>query len=125
MILKFSKKFQECVVGHCPTASYPGFWVVPMIMLSGLDDIGCAMADACYQPEDTARTFTYLKNNFDRSYNSNRAPVGISLHAAWFQGWKWTLDGYLQFLDYIQQFPDVYIVSVSKVSRFFDNQNSK
>ena len=112
-------------MGHCPTASYPGFWVVPMIMLSGLDDIGCAMADACYQPEDTARTFTYLKNNFDHSYNSNRAPVGISLHAAWFQGWKWTLDGYLQFLDYIQQFPDVYIVSVSKVSRFFDNQNSK
>ena len=67
-----------------------------------------------FRPENTSETYNYLRSNFDRVYNENRAPLGIYLHSAWFQGNPYTLSGYLDFLDYIQTRPNVYIVSVSK-----------
>jgi hypothetical protein len=66
------------------------------------------------RPENATEAFNYLRSNFDRVYNENRAPLGIYLHSAWFQGNPYTLSGYLDFLDYIQTRPNVYIVSVSK-----------
>lgn len=109
---------QDCqdAKGKCPgkNSQYPGKWIVPMAVLYANESIYCAMADACPTPENEVGTYEYLRRNFDASYNSNKAPVGIYLHAAWFLGYPHTLTGYLQFLDYLRTLPDVYIVSVSK-----------
>lgn len=86
-------------------------------------------------------TMELLRNNFERHYNSNKAPFGIYFQAAWFeiriqqafldlivslacvclpyrfQANPYILTGYIQFLNYLSTLQDVYIVSVGKVTR--------
>lgn len=38
---------QECSVGPCPTESFPGKWVIPMIDWVDNNGIVCSMVDAC------------------------------------------------------------------------------
>ena len=42
------------------------------------------MADACSNPPDAEGVYKMLAKNFERHYNSNRAPFGMYYHAAWF-----------------------------------------
>uniref|UniRef100_A0A1B0D3D0 Uncharacterized protein n=1 Tax=Phlebotomus papatasi TaxID=29031 RepID=A0A1B0D3D0_PHLPP len=76
----------DCTVGSCPTASIPGVWVVPMIGWIDTDGYKCAMVDTCpnLPADDVEETFEWMKENFERIYNSNRAPFGVFLHSAWF-----------------------------------------
>ena len=63
-------------------------------------------------------TFNYLLNNFNRHYTSTKAPFGIYLNAnAWFnqEETAYRLTGYTQFLDYLNRYDDVYVVSIAKV----------
>jgi hypothetical protein len=108
---------------NCPTASYPGLWNVPMVVMTSMDgSMKCGMADACTpEPKDASSAFNFLKSNFLNSYNTNRAPFGIYLHSAWFQSSPWNLEGYTQFVDYVLQLQDVYIVSVSQGIEYMKN----
>lgn len=38
---------QDCPVGPCPTSSFPGLWVQPMINWIDNSGVNCAMSDAC------------------------------------------------------------------------------
>lgn len=113
-----------CNVHPCPQAPYPGFWLLPMNVLfrerSG-QHLPCAMADACLpQPDSANDTFEYLRSNFEDFYNANRAPFPVFLHEAYLQhpGRK---QGYLQFVDWLLQKDDVYLVTISEVLLFMQD----
>jgi len=129
---------QDCEIKPCPTCSYPGLWVQPMLDLedewigSVVPDQGnpCSMLDACtiiphdeYGPEDPKQVYDMLKRNFDRVYTGdagfggdfqegNRAPWGLYMHAAWFFGQPWHFEGYKMFIQEISSYEDVWIVPV-------------
>lgn len=132
------KSCQDCEIKPCPTCSYPGLWVQPMIDLED-EWIGsvvpgqgnpCSMLDACtiiphdeYGPEDPKQVYDMLKRNFDRVYTGdagfggdfqegNRAPWGLYMHAAWFFGQPWHFEGYKMFIQEISSYNDVWIVPV-------------
>lgn len=41
------KSAQDCVIGPCPSASFPGVWVIPMITWTTEEGFPCAMVDTC------------------------------------------------------------------------------
>ncbi|XP_069989823.1 chitin deacetylase 7 [Penaeus vannamei] len=118
---------QDCTVGRCPDALFPGMWVAPMLDLKDNRGEACAMLDACQGNEtDCAdqncedNVFKFLKRNFEYNYNSNRAPFGVFTHHSWFlldeinESTAHT-NGYLRFLQYVNSLPDVYLVSMDRV----------
>jgi len=113
---------QDCQIEPCPQASYPGVWNVPMIVLKDKAGHSCSMADGCANRTETAdEALDFLRSNFDVHYQSNRAPFGVHLHAAWFLEKSTNLDGYLKFVDELVAMDDVYIVTVSQGVEWMKN----
>jgi len=118
------KSKQDCEVGTCPKCSYPGMWVQPMIDLEdnwhanpNTPEFGmpCSMLDACigFQTGKPEEITEFLRRNFDRVYNGDRAPWGLYMHAAWFYGaYSWHYEGYKQFLKDILELPNVWVVPI-------------
>ncbi|KAI1289808.1 hypothetical protein HDE_08505 [Halotydeus destructor] len=100
----------ECMIAPCPTKSYPGVWEVGMVMWEDLRGGRCSMGDACSNPSDEDGVYQMLKRNFNRHYNSNRAPFGLFYHSAWFQK-EHHKKGFVRFMDDILEKPDVYFTT--------------
>jgi hypothetical protein len=49
--------------------------------------------------------------NFNRTYLTNKAPIGLFTHAAWFSKNTAHFEAYMEFLDYLSGLDDVYMVS--------------
>ncbi|XP_077546074.1 chitin deacetylase 7-like isoform X2 [Haemaphysalis longicornis] len=115
---------RNCNVLPCPQGSYPGLWVLPMNVLFAKpsnEDHPCVMADACVPHPDTADdTFEYLKSNFEYFYTTNRAPFPVFLHEAYLRHPERKV-GYLQFVDWLLEKDDVYLVTASEVLRFMED----
>lgn len=62
-----------------------------------------------------------MKTNFHRIYDSNRAPFGVHLHAAWFQRGENTFAAFKQFLEYLREHDDVYLVGTNTVIEYSKN----
>ncbi|CAG5126745.1 unnamed protein product [Candidula unifasciata] len=103
-----------CQHGPCPKKQYPGMWEIPVQRWYGLDGHSCAMPDGCSSTSDAEETLEYLKSNFRRFYNSNRAPFGVFIHARWFST-EHNLDALDRFIDYLLTVDDVYLVTPSQV----------
>ena len=58
--------------------------------------------------------------NFNRHYNSNRAPMGLYFHATWFKNKK-NRRAFRKFLAEMVERPDVYIVSTWEVIQWMQN----
>ena len=92
------------MIPPCPTKSYPGIWELPLVMWNDLkvtfylytdqseafiltlltnQDGRCSMADACSNPADAEGVYLMILQNFQRHYNTNRAPFGLYYHPAW------------------------------------------
>jgi len=126
---------QDCEIEPCPTCSYPGLWVQPMLDLEDnwfganpLDpDHGfpCSMLDGCVfidEDSDEEDVKDMLMRNFNRAYTGTRAPFGLYMHAAWFFGeQEWHYNGYKAFLEEIAAMDDVWIVTISEGINFFEN----
>ncbi|CAG5122119.1 unnamed protein product [Candidula unifasciata] len=110
----------HCQHGPCPTKQYPGMWEIPVQRWYGLDGHSCAMPDGCSSTGDAEETLEYLKSNFRRFYNSNRAPFGIFVHARWFNS-EHNLEGLDRFIDYLLTLDDVYFVTPSQVIDWMKN----
>jgi len=120
------KSVQDCPVGACPKCSYPGIWMQPMIDLEDNrfggnpfypnDGLPCSMLDACigFDTNTADEIKKFLERNFNRVYQGNRAPWGLYMHAAWFQGeeQQFHYDGYKMFVEYLSTLDDVWIVPV-------------
>lgn len=119
---------ERCVVEPCPWGNYPGLWVVPMntlfksrVIEEEEHQVPCSVANACVPAPTTANeTFEYLRSNFDDFYETNRAPFPIFLQEAWLRDPE-RKKGYLDFVDWLIQNPDVHIVTISEVVHFMKN----
>ncbi|KAK3098385.1 hypothetical protein FSP39_018995 [Pinctada imbricata] len=105
-----------CNIWPCPQISHQGFWEVPInAMWDYKLEYPCSYTDGCHnRPETEEQAFAYLMTNFNNSYNGNRAPLGLHLHARFFQ-FTHIYRAMDKFVVEILKKPDVYIVPVNKM----------
>lgn len=71
--------------------------------------------------DDEEEMFLWMKSNFDKHYNGNRAPFGVFIHAAWFLVRDSHFPAYKRLVAYMNSLPDVYMVSVSQAVDYVRN----
>jgi len=114
------KSKQDCQIGRCPTESFPGTWVVPMVDLTDSHSSPCAMLDTCFSGNTSDTVFNFLKDNFKEHYEGNRSPFGLFMHSAWF-AYPGHFEGYEKFLDWLSSFDDVYLTTISELLEWVKN----
>ncbi|ESO91313.1 hypothetical protein LOTGIDRAFT_153749 [Lottia gigantea] len=112
--LDFVPGQEFCQHGPCPEDQYPGLWEIPVQRWYGVDGHSCAMADGCTSTGDADEMMEFLRTNFKRYYNTNRAPFGIFVHARWFHT-EHHIDALDRFIDELMDLNDVYIVTPKQV----------
>ncbi|XP_076349905.1 uncharacterized protein LOC143246704 [Tachypleus tridentatus] len=100
----------ECMITPCPNKSFPGLWEIGMVMWVDLKGGRCSMADACSNSQDEEGIVKFLSQNFNRHYNTNRAPFGLFYHSAWFTN-AHHRKGFMKFLDDILSKDDVWLIT--------------
>ncbi|OTF80420.1 Chitin binding Peritrophin-A domain containing protein, partial [Euroglyphus maynei] len=108
----------------CPTRSFPGLWEVPINPLFNEFNT-CHHADQCVFPsasddDDVESIVDFLKENFDRHYNTNRAPFQLNFHVTWFTQ-KRNIRALNRFLDHIQSLKDVWFVTFQQMLSWMRN----
>ncbi|XP_022240245.1 uncharacterized protein LOC106458349 isoform X2 [Limulus polyphemus] len=114
----------ECMITPCPSESFPGLWEMAMVMWVDLKGGRCSMADACSNPQDEQGIVEFLKKNFNRHYNSNRAPLGLFYHSAWFTT-AHHKKGFMKFLDEILSKGDVWLITNWQLIQWLRNPTPK
>lgn len=114
------KLSHDCMIPPCPTKSYPGVWEIPLVMWNDLKEGRCSMADACSNPSTVEGVYYMIMKNFQRHYNTNRAPFGLSYHPAWFTT-PHHKEGFELFLDTIVAMEDVWLVTAWQTVQWMRN----
>ncbi|XP_014663893.1 PREDICTED: uncharacterized protein LOC106806464 [Priapulus caudatus] len=112
---------QECVVPPCPTAAFPGVWEVPMVDYLDTNNTVCASVDNCYFPENKEEALELLRSNFDRHYQSNRAPFPIHVRPRWFYEAQYNLEALQEFIDDMIGKEDVWFTTISQAIEWIRN----
>lgn len=81
-----------------------------MVMWEDLKGGRCSMADSCSNPSDEEGVYEMLLKNFNRHYNTNRAPFGLFYHSAWFNT-NHHRRGFMKFIDTILSHKNVYLLT--------------
>ncbi|KAH3833062.1 uncharacterized protein LOC127880081 [Dreissena polymorpha] len=106
----------DCKIKPCPVREHKGFWEVPVVSVKDyLNKYDCVYIDGCNNPPPSQNlAFKFLWDNFQKYYTTNRAPMGINMHASWFYypDRKAAMDKFIQKL---VQMDDVYIVTIKQV----------
>lgn len=106
----------ECKIESCPTKSFPGVWELPVNihMVPGLGGGPCSYLDQCvFALQGGDDVFEWLKLDFKRHYDGNRAPYALPFHTNWFTH-KHQVEGLLKFVKWSLEFPDVYYVTATE-----------
>ncbi|XP_062611465.1 uncharacterized protein LOC134273290 [Saccostrea cucullata] len=111
-----------CQIKPCPTRSHRGFWEFPVNSLMDYkDQYPCGYVDGCYNaPKTEEEAYQYLFKNFKSSYEGNRAPFGLHMHAGWFYT-QFHLDAMDRFINDILKNEDVYIVPVRQALEWMEH----
>ncbi|KAI7842639.1 hypothetical protein COHA_003743 [Chlorella ohadii] len=120
---------QETVQVCGKNESWPGLWEVPTWRLTNETagerpyamDPGFVYecgTDGCMN--DTSSVFDILKDNFDRSYAGNRAPMPVFIHIYWLQAEDNTQQ-LKDFIDYTLAKPNVYYVTMCQLLAWVQN----
>ncbi|XP_055347521.1 uncharacterized protein LOC129594756 [Paramacrobiotus metropolitanus] len=115
-----------CLIPPCPVRSYPGLWEMPMVQWeSDLWKVPCAMVDTCslLAAPSAVATYDLLMKNFNRHFNSNRAPFGIYMHATWFLQ-RGRLKGLQDFLGAVMQYDDVWVITTYQALQWIQHPTS-
>lgn len=112
----------DCKIQPCPKKEHKGFWEVPVISVRDyLDKYNCVYIDGCnIPPPSEALAYQFLWDNFENYYKTNRAPMGINMHASWFY-YPDRKKAMNRFIKDLIELGDVYIVSVSQVIAWLRN----
>lgn len=107
--------------GNCPSRSHP-VWEMVMNELDRRDDPtfdeslpGCHMVDSCSNIQSGEQFARLLRHNFNRHFNSNRAPLGLHFHASWLKSKKEYKDELIKFIEEMIARSDVYFVTMVQV----------
>lgn len=106
----------ECRSGTCPTRSFPGVWEFPLNShyTESFEGGYCPYMDQCVlHGMDPEEVFEWLKEDFSRYYDQNRAPYLMAYHTSWFQQ-EHLVKGLDLFMDYLQELQDVWFVTHSQ-----------
>ena len=112
----------DCKIKPCPAKEHKGFWEVPVISVKDyLNKYNCVYIDGCnIPPPSEALAYKFLWDNFENYYKTNRAPMGINMHASWFY-YPDRKQAMSRFIQDILKLGDVYIVTVSQVIAWLRN----
>lgn len=104
---------------HCPTKPYPGLWEIPVNPLSNEYNT-CPTADQCVFPssdesDDSDDIVTFLQENFEHHYTTNRAPFQINFHVNWFTS-KNKVKALSKFIEnLLAKYNDVYFITYQQL----------
>ena len=108
--------------GNCPSRSH-SVWEMPINELDRRDDptfderlSGCHLVSSCSNIYDKAQFARMLRHNFNRHYQTNRAPLSLSFDAAWLQvnkGFTRVLADFVSEL--LEEHNDVYFLTETQV----------
>ncbi|XP_026461246.1 uncharacterized protein LOC113362969 [Ctenocephalides felis] len=121
--LDYLQPAQDCPIGPCPNKPHKGVWVMPMVNWRDEDGVPCAMVDSClkYPTDDADKLKNFMIKNFEKHYNTSKAPFGFYVHAAWFNVNPLYLEAYIKFIDYLQTKNDVILTNKAKVIEWIKN----
>lgn len=103
----------------CPTKSYPAIWEVPLNPMTN-DISTCHHLDQCVFPSqddhsDSSDIVNFLIENFERHYNTTRAPFQINLHVQWVLNNN-RVKALTKFIDHVSKaYPNVWFVSFKQM----------
>lgn len=103
----------------CPTKSYPAIWEVPLNPMTN-DISTCHHLDQCVFPSqddhsDSSDIVNFLIENFERHYNTTRAPFQINLHVQWVLNTN-RVKALTKFIDHVSKaYPNVWFVSFKQM----------
>ncbi|XP_066589157.1 chitin deacetylase 1 isoform X3 [Prorops nasuta] len=110
--------------GNCPSRSHP-VWEMVMNELDRRDDPtfdeslpGCHMVDSCSNIQTGEQFGRLLRHNFNRHFNSNRAPLGLHFHASWLKSKKEYKEELIKFIEEMLARSDVYFVTMVQVIKW-------
>ena len=112
--------------GNCPSRSH-SVWEMPINELDRRDDptfderlSGCHLVSSCSNIYDKAQFARMLRHNFNRHYQTNRAPLSLSFDAAWLQvnkGFTRVLADFVSEL--LEEHNDVYFLTETQVIHYY------
>lgn len=103
----------------CPTKSYPGIWEIPLNPMTN-EISTCHHLDQCVFPSqddhsDSSDIVNFLIENFERHYNTTRAPYQINLHVQWVLNQN-RVKALTKFIDHVSKaYPNVWFVSFKQM----------
>ncbi|XP_063236650.1 chitin deacetylase 1 isoform X1 [Bacillus rossius redtenbacheri] len=112
---------------NCPSRSHP-VWEMVMNELDRRDDPtfdeslpGCHMVDSCSNIQTGEQFARLLRHNFNRHFNSNRAPLGLHFHASWLKSKKEFKEELIKFIEEMLARNEVYFVTMLQVIQWMQN----
>ncbi|XP_076062911.1 chitin deacetylase 1-like isoform X2 [Oratosquilla oratoria] len=113
----------------CPTRSF-AVWEMVMNEMDRREDPsienqlpGCAMVDSCFSTKPTGLQFkNFLTNNFNRHYDTNRAPMGLFFHSAFLKNDPEIYAAFNEWMDEtLATYNDVYFVTMTQVIQWIQD----
>jgi len=106
----------KCKSDSCPTRQFPGIWEIPLNShhVEGFVSGHCPYLDQCvFTHQDSDDVYEWLKEDFLRHYNTNKAPYTLALHTNWFTSLEQrrALD---RFMNFTETLNDVYYVTATQ-----------
>jgi len=112
---------------NCPSRSHP-VWEMVINELDRRDDptfdeqlAGCHLVSSCSNIADRKQFGRMLRHNFNRHYNTNRAPLGLHFHASWLKSNKGFKEELIDFINEMIARNDVYFVTMVQVIEWMQN----
>ncbi|XP_071519198.1 chitin deacetylase 1-like [Panulirus ornatus] len=112
---------------NCPSRSHP-VWEMVMNELDRRDDPlfdedlpGCHFVSSCTNIRTGEQFASFLEHNFQRHYNTNRAPLGLHFHAAWLESNRDFKKALSKFIDEKTNQNDVYFVNMLQVIQWMQS----
>ncbi|XP_026738148.1 uncharacterized protein LOC113501263 isoform X2 [Trichoplusia ni] len=112
---------------NCPTRSHP-VWEMVMNELDRRDDSSfdeslpdCHVVDSCSNIQTGEQFARLLRDNFNRHYSTNRAPLGLHFHASWLKSKKEFRDELIKFIEEMLEKNEVYFTSLNQVIQWIQN----
>jgi len=113
---------------NCPSRSHP-IWEMPINELDRRDDptfdenlSGCSLVSSCSNIYDRGAFGRMIRHNFNRHYQTNRAPLSLSFDAAWLKVNKGFTEELAEWMvEVLGEHNDVYFVSQLQVIQWVQN----